>query len=140
MREVVLRLFFQGHATAAELERDLVGTRPDNELPGIRVSADYRFEHMAPEVQVTPECMIRLVDALLEGSLTEEDLGTVCFALECSDRFLWDADSPEGARVADSVFWLGMPEINYPLTRTVLEKIRVYLQTGENRLTPDTSR
>jgi len=83
MREIVLRQFFEGHAAAAELARDVVGTRVADEPP---------------------------------------------------ERWLWDTDTPDGERVAEALFWLGTPEISYPLTPPVPAKVRHYLLTGENTL------
>ena len=136
MKEIVLRYFFEGHAAADELARDLVGTRDASEPPGFRSSANYAVLPMAAEFTVEPPHVVRLVDAALERALTAADLGTVCFVLEISDRFGWDADTPDGERVGDAVFWLGTPEVNYPLTPGVLAKIRHYLVAGENTLTP----
>ena len=91
---------------------------------------------MSGEAHVRPEHLLRLVDALADGSLTAEQVGIACFLMEAtSERFVWDVDTPDGARVADAVFWLGTPEVNYPLTGLVLSKIRRYLVTGENTLT-----
>jgi hypothetical protein len=137
MREVVLRLFFEGHASAEEVARDLVGTRAEEESWSFRSSASYRVEPMSRDFEVAAEHVIRLVDGALAGALTEEDLGTLCFVLEFSDRFFWDVDARKGARVADAVFWLGTPQINYPLSPSVLTKIRHYLQSGENTLDAD---
>jgi hypothetical protein len=136
MKEIVLRYFFEGHATADELALDLVGTRDGSEPPGFRSSANYAVLPMAAEFTVQPPHLLRLVDAALAGQLTPDDLGTICFVLEFSDRFGWDGDTPDGERVSDAVFWLGMPEVNYPLTPAVLAKIRHYVVTGVDTLTP----
>ena len=136
MRELLLRQFFEGRATAADLARDLVGTRGSAEPDGIRASAAYRIEPMTSTFHVAPAHLARLVDARLGRELSEADVATVCFCLEgvSAERFRWEAD--EGERVANALFWLGTPEINYPLTDVVLAKIRHYLLTGENALGP----
>lgn len=136
MKEIVLRYFFEGRATADELALDLVGTRDASEPAGFRSSANYAVLPMAAEFTVEPPHLLRLVDAALAGQLTPDDLGTICFVLEFSDRFGWDGDTPDGERVSDAVFWLGTPEVNYPLTPAVLAKIRHYVATGEDTLTP----
>lgn len=98
MGEVVLRFFMQGHVTAAELARDLEGTRPEGEHWAFRASANYRVEPMAVDFEVAPAHVLRIVDSALAGALTEDDLGTLCFALEFSSRFWWDADCRRRAR------------------------------------------
>jgi hypothetical protein len=135
MREIVLRHFLEGHATATELARDVAGTRVTDERPGFRSSANYRVEPMARTFEITTAHVVRLADAVASGALSLEDLGTIVFCLEMApERWLWDADTPEGGRVSDALFWLGTPEINYPLTPAVLAKVRHYLLTGEATL------
>jgi hypothetical protein len=135
VKEVVLRHFFEGHASAAELARDLEGTRLAEEPPGFRSSANYRIEPMARTFEVRPEHVVRLVDAVLGGELSVSALGTLVFCMEAApERWRWDTDTPEGERIAGALFWLGTPEVNYPLTAAVLSKIRLYLLTGENTL------
>ncbi len=135
MKEIVLRQFFEGHASASDLARDIVGTRDSSERFGFRSSANYAVLPMATEFTVEPAHLERVVAAVLARELTVEDLGTLCFVLEFSERFRWDADTPDGERVANAVFWLGTPEINYPLTERVLAKVGYYLATGEDTLT-----
>jgi len=136
MKEVVLRHFFEGHATADELARDIVNTHTPGDPPGVRSSANYRVEPMAQTFNVTPAHVGRLVQAVESRALSPEDLGTIVFCLEMSpERWLWDTDTEDGERVADALFWLGTPEINYPLAAPVLAKVRHYLLTGENTLT-----
>ena len=135
MNEVVLRLFFQGQATAAELASSTVGTVSREGPAGGPFVSRYRIEDMAVDFDVRPEHVVQLIDAVADGALSLADLDAICFCMEASDRFLWDTDTPEGERVAEALFWLGTPEINYPLTPEVLAKVRRYLLTGENRLT-----
>jgi hypothetical protein len=136
MKELVLRHFFEGHATAKELSDDLEGTRQALEPAGFRSSANYQVVPMSHEFTVEAPHVIRLVDAVADGALSLELLGDLCFCMEASDRFRWDTDTANGERVAEAVFWLGTPEVNYPLNARVLSKIRQYLITGENTLEP----
>lgn len=135
MREVILRLFFQGHATAADLAFDLEHTvsrqGPDGGPPVFR----HRVENMEVDFEVQPGHIVQLIDAVASGGLGLADLDALCFCIEASDRFVWSTDTPDGARVATALFWLGTPEINYPLTPGVLAKIRHFLVDGENTLT-----
>lgn len=124
----------QGYATAMELAHDLIGTRSVSEPPGYRSSANYTVARMDREFAVRADHLVRLVDAVADGTLSLELLGDLCFCIEASDRFVWDTDTADGERVADAIFWLGTPEVNYPLTSVVLGKIRHYLVTGDNTL------
>ena len=138
MKEILLRQFFEGHASAADLAADVIGTRAAEEPPGFHSSANYRVVPMARPFAVHPDHVVRLVDAVTDGTLPLADLDTLVFCLEAApERWLWDTDTPEGERVAEALFWLGSPEVNYPLTSSVLEKVRHYLLTGENTFSKD---
>jgi hypothetical protein len=79
--------------------------------------------------------MLALIDGVQTGALGLRALDAICFALEASDEFEWDTDTPEGERVAQSLFWLGSPEVNYPLTAQVVEKIRYFVTSGVETFT-----
>src|SRR5690606_39626781 len=91
MKEVLLRMFFEEDATAAEVAQDLIGTRAA-EPPGFRSSANYAVEPMTRMFRITSRHVVRIVDAMLRRELTSEDVGTIVFCMEASDRFVWDAD------------------------------------------------
>jgi hypothetical protein len=136
MREIVLRYFFEGYASAAELAAEARGARVrEGPEQGPHVYR-FRVERMARDFEVSPGHLVGLLDAVASGELTVEVAHVVCDWLDGgNEHFLWDADTPDGERVANALFWLGNPEINYPLTPGVLAKIRQYLLTGENQLT-----
>lgn len=136
MREIVLRHFFEGHASAAELAADARSGRVrEGPEQGPHVYR-FRVERMVQDFEVQPEHLVRLLDAVASGELPVDTASVVCDWLDGgNEHFLWDADTPHGERVAEALFWLGNPEINYPLTPAVLAKIRHYLLTGENQLT-----
>jgi hypothetical protein len=136
VKEVVLRDFFEGHAAAAELDTDVAGTQLREGPEGGPYVYRYRVLPMDREYALQPEHLVKLLDATAAGELQIQHLQIVCTWLEGAfDRFLRDVDTPGGERVADALFWLGTPEINYPLTPIVLSKIRHYLVTGEKLLT-----
>jgi hypothetical protein len=84
---------------------------------------------------VTGADIERLVAALEAGLLTEEQVGIAAWLLESGmQRLLWDTDTIDGERVADVLFWLGMPGINHPLTPGNLGAIRLFLRTGERTM------
>ena len=80
---------------------------------------------------ITGADLERLVTALEGRDLSEEQAGIAAFLLEAGERFEWDTDTPDGSRVADVLFWLGVPQINYPLTQANLAAMSTYLRTGE---------
>ena len=135
MKEETVRRFFEGKASASDLEADATGSvESSTDDAGVRLSK-HRITDMDGDFTVTPVHLIQLVDAVLAGELSAEALDATVFCLEASDRFDWDADEVPADRIPEALFLLGTPEINYPLTQSVLHKIRHYLLTGEQTLT-----
>ena len=132
MREIVLRHFFDGRATAADLARDVSGSVDRSEPPGGPAVSRVRIRDMPGEFPVEPRHVLQLLDAVDAGALDLDALDAICFCLEASDAFIRDADTREGERVARGLFLLGSPEVNYPLTPRVLAKVRHLLSTGED--------
>lgn len=136
MHEVVLKRFLLGEASSADLVADLVGLRAPGEPPGMRLSAHYHIVGLDEPFTLKPEHVLRLVDALLEGTLTGAQVGDIIFCIEArTESWEWSDEDESGERVANALFWLGTPEINYPLTPQNLAKIRSFLHTGVNSFT-----
>lgn len=132
VNEQLLVDFLNRRATATELGAALVAARLEPDTPNYRTTGNYRVTPIREPVQITPAHMEELVRAVEAGALTEEQVGIAAFLMEAQpDRFIWDTDTPEGERVADVLFWLGNPSINYPLTQANLAAFRRYLRTGE---------
>jgi hypothetical protein len=135
MQETTVRRFFEGQAAAADLEQDVTGSVESyTDSAGTRFSR-HRITDMQEEFALAPAHLITLVDAVLDAQLSLAVLDATVFCLEASDHFVWDAHASPADRIAQALFWLGTPEINYPLTHGVLRKIRHYLVTGEKTLT-----
>jgi len=124
VREEVLRRFFQGEATASELAKDVA----DSTNPLSDTASRVRIEDMDESFTVTRPMLISLCDAVVAGSLPPQELRTIGFALESSDKFEWDGDADE--LVADVIADWSCPEINYPLTVENVARFRAYL-TGK---------
>jgi hypothetical protein len=146
MKEVVIQDFFAGRATAKEVAAEAAGAVERHTDGGGTKHSRLRSIAAPGEFEVTPEHLLKLLDAIEAGQLNLDELDAVCFCVEASDGFSWDADETEGGRrVAQALFLLGTPEINYPLTPVVLGKIRHLLLTGEETfgredLAPQTTR
>ena len=125
MREETLRRFFQGEATALDLAKDIAGST--KRFSSIASQVD--IEDMDTAFCVTRPMLISLVDAVLAGSFPPDALGTIGFALEASDKFVWDADGDDllAGVIAD---W-SCPEVNYPLTLENIAKFRAWLAGDE---------
>lgn len=133
-REIVLLRFFRGEAAARDLAREVrTGIERLPPVGGARMTR-HHVENMQEDFEVEPHHLVSLIDATLAGDLTAGDLEALAFLIEASDHFQWDADTPGGAQVAEGLFWMASPEINFPLTPSTLREIRQYLLTGENRL------
>jgi hypothetical protein len=131
MHEAVLRDFFLGIADIATLHRDMEGTV-------VRTSHDVFTHHviaMDSEFTITRAHLIALCDAVLVGDLPPTDLSAIAFALETSDHFQWDFESPEAELISETLADWSSPEINYPPTLGMISKFRHRLATGEDAFT-----
>jgi hypothetical protein len=54
-----------------------------------------------------------------------------------SDRLQFDKDLAESDRIGGALFWLGLPQINYPHTMENLARLRRYLQGEDVLLEPN---
>ena len=134
MKEETVRRFFEGQASAKDLEADAAGSVESHlDEAGVRLSK-HRITDMEENFTVTPAHLIQLVDTVLRGELSLEALDATVFCLVASDRFDWHAEEAPSDRIPEALFLLGTPEINYPLTDTVLGKIRHYLVSGHETL------
>jgi hypothetical protein len=120
MREQMLRDFFEGRSSAAELERDVAGS---SKRTGPKASI-VSIEDMDNDFVVTADMAVRLCEAVLCGELLPDALHTIGFALMASNRFQWDGDDEVLASVIAD--W-SCPEVNYPLTLENVQRFRAWL-------------
>jgi hypothetical protein len=137
VKEIVLRHFFEGHGTVQDLAADAVGAFDRRTDSAGVVFSQLHAVPMPTDFPVSTQHILKLLAAVQAGNLDFDALDAICFCLEASDHFTWDADTPDGERVANTLFWLGTPEINYPLTSSVLAKVHHYLRTGEDTFNRD---
>ena len=131
MKEIVIRHFFEGQATPADLAADAAGAFDRRTDSAGTVFSQLHATSMDRDFDVFPGHIVALVDAVLDGAIDLEELEAIAFCIEASDKFMWDTDTEAGERVARALFLLGAPEVNFPLTSAVLRKIRHLLETGE---------
>lgn len=132
MNAKILRAFFIGELDAPGLALDVAD-------PWVNSSGDVRQLQMTDledDFLVEPFHLIRLCDAVADGTIAATSLEAIGFGLVASDHFTWDTDTVEGQRVAETLKDWSSPETNYALTADTVAKFRHRLLTGENRLTP----
>ncbi len=125
MREEVLKNFFEGTASAAELSADIAGSTKHV----TSVISYQRVEDMECEFTVTRPMLIALCDAVLAGDLLPETLHEIGFALIASEHFVWDSDEDE--LLSEVINDWSCPEINYPLTADNVAHFRAWLKGDE---------
>jgi len=125
MREQVLKQFFEGRVSAAELATDI---RSSKKNVGDKVTL-VCIEDMDGRFSVTRSMLVSLCDAVLAGSLPPEGLRTIGFALEASDNFDWDSEEDE--LVANVIADWSCPEVNYSLTLENVRRFRAWLLEQE---------
>jgi hypothetical protein len=119
MREIILRDFFSGHATALALANDVLGSV--KQVGPIMSLVE--IEDMDEEFGVTRAMLVSLCDAVLSGKFPPQGLSTIGFTLVASDKFVWDAEDVVGDVIHD---W-SCPEINYPLTLGNVQRFKNWL-------------
>ena len=124
MKEEILRYFFEGKATAEELDADVASS---TKRVGDIVSYQ-SIEDMNGDFNVARSNLLDLCDAVLSGKLPPNNLREIGFALASSDHFFWDADDDE--LVAEVISDWSCPEVNYPLNIDSVRKFKSWL-TGE---------
>jgi len=131
MHESLLRDYFLGTADSAALRADLQGAVT-------QTSHDVSSQHvvsMDTDFDVTGSHLVSLCDAVLAGQLPAADLSIIAFCLVASDRFLWDAETPNGNVIAETLHEWDSPEINYALNAQTVAKFRHRLLTGKDTFT-----
>ena len=131
MDAAVLRDFFLGRASAEALHREVAYAFH----PIATHVFELRMTDLPGDFQVEAAHLVRLCDAVLAGEFPPLALTEIAWAMVSSDRFQWDADEPEGARIADTLFDWSAPEIRYALTPAAVAKFRHRLLTGEDTFT-----
>ena len=121
MQEDVLRKFFKGEVTAAELSKDIQGTA--KRFGGI-VSVQ-SVEEMDGEQEVTRAMLVALCDAVLQGGLPPVALSDIGLALVQSDHFVWNAEEDE--LLGDVIYDWSEPATSYPLTLENVLRFRSWL-------------
>jgi hypothetical protein len=119
MREIVLRNFFSGRATALELARDVLGSTKKMGP----ISFVVEIEDMGEEFLVTRPMLVLLCDAVLSGQLPPQELSAIGFALVASESFTWNTEDVIGDVIHD---W-SCPEINYQLTLENVQRFKNWL-------------
>jgi hypothetical protein len=131
MNETVLRDFFIGAASAADLGRDMAEAVIEH-APG---HTSQTIESVDGEFEVRSEHLVRVCDSVIAGALVAADLEKIGFCLIASDFFIWDGDNEDGARVAETAHDWASPEVNYQLTAATTQKFRVRLLFGRDEFT-----
>lgn len=125
MKEAKLKRFFNNEISPDDWITDLRGA-----ITVKGMIARHHIEDMDLEFEVKPDHLVKVCDLFLEGKLSGSDLRAVGFCLQASDNFVWSADTEEGGRVCDVVFYMACPEINYEFTVENVEKFKELLVKG----------
>ena len=126
MQEQVLRDFFEGRCSAVELSRDLDGSL----VPASPQITKYPVVDMDSDLEVKPEYLLRVCEAVIAGAIEPWKLQAIGFCLVASDRFHWDGDTDLGSLVAETAHDWSSPETNYPLTLENVAMFRRRLANG----------
>jgi hypothetical protein len=127
MKEKTLKDFFEGYITAYDLADDLSDIKDRKNFD----IADYYVRDLKEEYEITSECLIKICDAVLNGTIVPNLLEAIGFCLIASDYFSWDGDTPDGFKVSEITSWWSAPKINYQLNEESVKKFKQFLETGK---------
>lgn len=123
MREETIAAFLVGQMDAAPLNSEaLQSIRRHDEVRTAIAITDMHRPFALSRVHV-----IRLCDAAIEGSIEEDALNAIAFALIATDHFEWEDDI-----IAEVLADWSAPEINYPLTPATISMHRSWLAGEAN--------
>jgi hypothetical protein len=115
LRETTIAGFFAGDVSATDL--DLEARAAIEHVDSVRTHI--HIVDMPSESIITPDGLLRLIDAGIAEELTAESISAIAFTLVASDHFAWNDDI-----VAEIIHDWSAPEINYPLTPESLSRFR----------------
>ena len=124
----ILRDFFLGNASAQDLARD-------TEYAFVRASSkssQLDMKDLDEKFDISIEHLAKLCDAVIAGAFPPNRLAAIGFAMIASERFVWNAELPEGARIAATLTDWATPESKYALNAGTAAKFRQRLLTGED--------
>jgi len=133
MDGAVVRDFFEGKASAAELASTLSGAF----IRRGEGSHQLQMRDIDTDFAVTSKHLIAVCDAVLSGIVPAEGLRALGFGLLASDHFDWDADDPNEPYLAETIHDWSSPEVNYVLTVATAAKFRERLLTGTSTFGPE---
>jgi hypothetical protein len=125
MHESVLRDYFLGIVSAAELENDIAGS--EQQLSDI--ASEQHIEDMSERFNVRRTMLVQLCDDVLVKKIRPESLHLIGFALLASERFEFDASEDE--LMVDVINDWSCPEVNWPLTINSVQMFRRWLLNEE---------
>jgi len=121
----LLKAFFEGQVSAEGIA--FAGK-------GILREGDPELQFIATDLPVdfvvTPDHLVGLCDAVLEGEFDPVQLEHIASILVVTDQFVWnDANLPND--LVDTVIhaWES-PDLNYELSKSTVAKFRILLSTG----------
>lgn len=124
MDETVLKDFFLGKASSADLANDL-----QDEIRQLgQTFQTFYVRDLVQEFRIDRMMLVKLLDAVLAGELQAAALEPIGFALYTSDRFEWEEDDVISNVLTD---W-SAPQINYPLTLENMERFKRWLLATES--------
>lgn len=132
MHELILRRFFEGRATAADLAADL----DDSLVKGQNGVTLHPIVDMAEPFTVEASHLVSVCDAVLAEQIEPLYLRAIGFCLAASDAFDWNGESAEGESVATVALDWSCPEGNYPLSLENVVQWRKRLLGGVPQFVP----
>lgn len=135
LKESDFRKYFEGIVSAEILieriqskgiERNIPETPYSNNTPRTtKIIYDEQFHDLKPkEFILRRSHLIKLCDDFLMERISAWDLEDIACILYACDGFIWGNTEEERKLMADIMFNFSSPEINFPLTKDYIKKVK----------------
>jgi len=132
MTESILKEYFENKISSEFLSADLNGsikklTYDTSQISVVEMESDSEFE-------IEQSHLNKILNDVLNGNLTFDNLKVIASGLMFSEYFTWDSDTEIGNRIATIIVELDNTEINFPISTENLKLWKEYLESGIHKL------
>ena len=138
LKESDLKNYFEGKISAQNIIDRIQATEVERNIPEAPYSpmtpttakfvCGNGFHDLKEEFLLNKSHLLRLCNDFLEEKISAWHLEDIAFILGACDGIYWNNKNKEGALIAEIIFNWAAPEINYPLTKDYIKKVKESLE------------
>lgn len=138
LKESDFRNYFEGKISAESLIEKIQSKEIERNIPEApnppmtpttaKFICENGFHDFQEDFILKKSHLLRLCNDFLEDKISAWDLEDIAFILGACDRIYWSNKSEEGELIAETMFHWSAPEINYPLTKEYIKRVKESLE------------